>query len=75
MTKITQAQAVRGLDTPVVNTLLANLPAGAWRHPIALQFTEPAGYWMRVHPGCRFPEVMGGLHYNIAARAAEGGAQ
>lgn len=53
----------------VVDTLHAQRPARSWRHPLALQFTQPGGFWMRVHPACALGEVLHGIRLNRAQRA------
>lgn len=52
----------------VVDTLNAQRPPRSWRSPLALQFTQPGGFWMRVHPACTLPEVLYGIRSNRAQR-------
>lgn len=51
-----------------VSILLAQRPPRSWRSPLALQFTQPGGFWMRVHPACTLPEVLYGIRSNRAQR-------
>lgn len=58
----------------VVNALHFHRPPLSRRYAIPLQFTQPYGFWMRVHAGCYLREVLGGLTSHRAARSAAGGA-
>ena len=64
------AMAVMPSAGCVVDTLHAQRPARSWRCPLALQFTQPGGFWARVHPACALPEVLHGIRSNRAQRAA-----
>ena len=58
------------MSRKLVDTLHAVRPPLTWCYPIALQFTQPMGYWVRVHAGCKLPEVLHGIRSNRAQRGA-----
>ena len=62
-----------GHARPVLNILRAQLPPRASWYSLALQFTEPSGFWTRAHAGCGLHQTLFGLSHRTA-RSAAGGA-